>query len=114
VGNYSPGRELEEKYGKPFAMIRLVDRAYLLSTGNLIPNSKVKELKEKLDIVNNLDKEGLKEMFIKSLTDQESDTDSTGNMGLIEMIKKSGSKLEYLFDEINEEYSYYTLTVSVK
>jgi hypothetical protein len=114
VGNYSPGRDVEEKYGKPFAMIRLVDRVYYLSTGNLILKSKVKHLKEKLDSVNRLDKEGLKEMFIKSLTELESHTDSTGNLGLIEMVKKSGSKLEYLFDEINEEYSYYTLTVCVK
>jgi len=114
VGNYSPGREVEEMYGKPFAMIRLVERVYYLSTGNLIQKSKVQQLKEKLDSVNKLSREGLKEMFIKSLTDLETDSDSTGNMGLIEMVKKSGSKLEYLFDEINEEYSYYTLTVSVK
>jgi hypothetical protein len=30
------------------------------------------------------------------------------------MVRKSGSKLEYYFDDINEEYSYYSLTVSVK
>lgn len=114
VGNYTPGRDVEEKYGKPFAMIRMVGKEYYLSTGNLILKSKVELLKEKLDTINRLDKKGLKEMFIKSLTDLESDTDSTGNMALIEMIKKSGSKLVYLFDEINEEYSYYTLTVSVK
>ncbi|HAM11595.1 MAG: hypothetical protein A2X05_00840 [Bacteroidetes bacterium GWE2_41_25] len=114
VGNYSPGREVEEKYGKPFAMIRLVGRVYYLSTGNLILKSKVVQLKEKLDAVNKLDKDGLKEMFIKSLTDQESDIDSTGNMGLIEMVKKSGNKLTYIFEDINEEYSYYMLTVGVK
>lgn len=114
VEHFSPGREVEEKYGKPFAMIRFVDRVYYLSTGNLILKSKVKLLTEKLDAVNKLDREGLKELFIKSLTAQENDTDSTGNMGLIEMVKKSGSKLEYLFDEINEEYSFYTLTVTVK
>lgn len=114
VENYSPGRDLEEKYGKPFAMIGLINRVYYLTTGNLILKSKVEQLKEKLNAVNKLDKEGLKEMFIKSLIDQENNSDSTGNMGLIEMVKKSGSKLEYLFDEINEEYSYYTLTVSVK
>ncbi len=114
VGNYSPGREVEEKFGRPFAMIRLVDKVFYLSTGNLILKSKVKQLKEKLDAVNKLDKKGLKAMFIKSLTDQISDSDSTGNMGLIEMVKKSGSKLEYLFDDVNDDYSYYSLTVAVK
>ncbi|MBI5008226.1 MAG: hypothetical protein HZB98_00915 [Bacteroidia bacterium] len=114
VGNYSPGREVEEKFGRPFAMVRLVDKVFYLSTGNLILKSKVKQLKEKLDAVNKLDKEGLKALFIKSLTDQTDDTDSTGNMGLIEMVKKSGSKLEYLFDEVNDDYSYYSLTVAVK
>jgi hypothetical protein len=114
VENNSPGREVEDKYGKPIAMIRLVDRVYYLTTGNLILTSKVKELKKKLDLINKQDKEGLIDLFIKALTEQGTDTDSTGNLGLIEMAKKSGSKLEYQFDRINDTYSYYMLTVSVK
>ncbi len=110
----SPGREVEEKYGNPIAMIRLVDKVYFLTTGNLILSSKVDALKSKIDSINALDKESLKEMFIKALTDQDTDTDSTGNLGLIEMARKSGGKLEYQFDRINESYSYYMLTVSVK
>jgi hypothetical protein len=48
-------------------------------------------LKEKLDIINRYDKVGLKELF-----------------------RKSGSKLEYQFKKINDLYSYYTLTVKVE
>jgi hypothetical protein len=35
-------------------------------------------------------------------------------MGLIEIARKSGKKLIYEFDRINDQYSYYTLTVTVE
>ncbi len=114
VEGNSPGRDEEEKFGKPVAMIRVIDHIYYLTTGNLILTSRVEELKGKIDFVNNLSSEGLKEMFVKALTDQDPDSDSTGNLGLIEMAKKSGSRLEYKFDSVNDTYSYYTLTVKVK
>jgi len=114
VAKYSPGREPEEKFGMPVAMIRMLDKEYSLTTGNLILNSKVDHLREKLDIINTYDKVGLKELFRKSLSGQSISEDSTGNMGLIDMARKSGSKLEYMFERINDLYSYYTLTVKVE
>lgn len=114
VAKYSPGREAEEKFGMPVAMIRLDDKIYSLTTGNLILNSKVDHLREKLDTINKYDKIGLKELFRKSLSGQTIDNDSTGNMGLIDMARKSGSKLVYQFDKIDNIYSYYTLTVKVE
>jgi len=114
VAKYSPGRDAEEKYGMPLAMIRFENKTYFLITGNLILNENVERLKNTLDIINKSDKAGLKELFRKSLSEQTGDTDSTGNMGLIDMAKKSGSRLVYMFDRINDLYSYYTLTVKVE
>jgi len=114
VAKYSPGFEPEEKYGMPVAMIRLDGHVYSLTTGNLILNDKVAALKEKLDTINQYDKAGLKELFKKVLEDQSIDSDSTGNMGLIEMARKSGNKLIYQFDRVNDQYSYYMLTVKVE
>lgn len=114
VAKYSPGLESEEKYGMPVAMIRLNNGIYSLTTGNLIANEKVASLKEKLDTINNLDKEGVKELFRKALIEQSIDTESTGNMGLIEMARKSGNKLQYQFDHLNEQYAYFMLTIMVE
>jgi ACT domain-containing protein len=114
VAKFTPGREPEEKYGMPVAMIRLEGKEYSLTTGNLILNNQVEHLKEKLEIINKFDKVGLKELFRKSLSMQNISTDSTGNMGLIDMARKSGSKLVYNFEKVNETYSYYTLTVKVE
>lgn len=114
VAKFSPGREAEEQFGMPVAMIRLIDKEYQLTTGNLIMNDKVEILRGKLEIINQNDKVGLKELFRKSLSGQTINSDSTGNMGLIDMARKSGSKLIYQFERINDLYSYYTLTVKVE
>jgi hypothetical protein len=114
VAKYSPGKEPEEKFGMPVAMIRMEDAVYSLTTGNLIKNEDVEHLKGKLDIINKYDKVGLKELFRDSLSGQTIKSESTGNMGLIDMARKSGSKLAYQFEQINDLYSYYILTVKVE
>jgi hypothetical protein len=114
VARYSPGKEPEKQYGMPVAMIRLEGDVYSITTGNLIENEKVDDLKNKLEIINENDKTGLKELFRSSISGQDIRSESTGNMGLIDMARKSGSKLVYQFEQVNELYSYYTLTVKVE
>jgi hypothetical protein len=114
VAKYSPGVEVEEKLGMPVAMIRFKNKTYSLTTGNLILNEKVSTLKGKMDTVNKYNREGLKELFRQALLEQTATSDSTGSMGLIDMARKSGSKLIYQFDRVNELYSYYTITVKVE
>jgi hypothetical protein len=97
----------------PVAMIKLTNRVYSITTGNLILNTDIAHLKEMLDLINNYDREGLKEFYIKSLSGQTLDSDSTGNMGLIDMARKSGSRLDYQFEEVNQLYSYYIITVNI-
>ena len=113
VSHYSPGKEAENKFGMPVAMIRLIDKSYSITTGNLILNSQVAHLKEKIDLINRYDKAGLKDFFVKSLSGQTIKSDSTGNMGLIDMARKSGSRLDYQFEKVNDLYSYYIVTVNV-
>jgi len=96
------------------ALIRLEDEAYIITTGNLIKNENVDDLKNKLDLINKNDKTGLKELFRNSLSGQSIKSESTGNMGLIDMARKSGTKLEYQFEQINPLYSYYILSVKVE
>jgi hypothetical protein len=114
VSRYSPGMKSEEQYGMPLAIIRMDEKEYTLTTGNLILNSHVSELRGKLDTINNSDQMSLKELLRESLSGQTINSDSTGNMGLINMARKSGSKLDYRFETINDLYSYFTLTVKVE
>jgi hypothetical protein len=114
VAKYSLGIETEEKYGMPVAMIRLKGGIYSVTTGNLINADKMTSLKEKLDTINRCDKPGLIDLFKEAIIKQNLDSESTGNMGLIEMARKSGKKLEYQFEKINDILYYYTLTIKVE
>jgi len=114
VVKFGPGTEYEEQFGMPVTMLRMENNVYSLTTGNLIANENIACFREKIDKVNEYDKAGLKELFRLSLSEQTANSDSTGNMGLIYMAKKSGSKLIYKFEEINDIYSYFTLTVNIE
>lgn len=114
ISKYNPSREHREKYGIPVAMVRMEDGKFLLSTGNLIHNNDVRVLKDKLDDINNYDRSELKGLFLKSLSKQTIESDSTGNMGLITIARKAGSKLNYRFEPVNELFSYYMVAVKVE
>lgn len=114
VAKFSPGMQPGEQLGMPVAMLRMENKVYSLTTGNLILNENINHLKEKIDNINKYDKAGLKDLFRLSLSGQTISTDSTGNMGLIDMARKSGNKLIYEFERINDVYSYFTLTVNVE
>ncbi len=113
ISKYNPGFEVEERLGMPIAMVTSEVNGMRLTTGNLIKNSKVPKMIEKLNTVNKYDKKGLKELYRISLAGEDLKAERTGIMGLIDIARKSGHKLEYKFDEVNSEYSYYVLTVLV-
>lgn len=114
VSKYNPGREAEDNYGLPLVILRLEDGKFVLTTGNLISDSRIGELKQKIDDINSFGQNDLKTLFYAALSAQSIETDSTGNMGLISMARKSGGRLEYQFNRVNEEYSYFMLTVRVE
>ena len=104
-------RDVETQYGVPMVMIRFVGKTYYLTAGYLVPASEVDELKNILDEINEQNKDGLKDMFVDVL--ESKNNNASVKMSLVEVAKKSGSKLEYKFDSVNSDYAYYTLTVGV-
>ncbi len=114
VAQHSPGFEAEQNHGIPLAMIRRTPASFIITSGNLIRTSEADLLIQKLDMVNRYDEEGLKKLLKVALMGQDMSMVSTGYMGLLEMARRSGGRLTYKFDEVNEEFSYYTITVRVR
>jgi hypothetical protein len=83
---------------------------FSIETGNLIGKNNIAALKKKIEEVNALNKEGLKELYRKRL---EENPDG-GGLGIVDISLKTGSDLSYEFREINSELSFFILRSTVK
>jgi hypothetical protein len=113
ISKYNPGVELGKRYGMPIAMVITEKDGMRLTTGNLIQNSEIPSLMIKLKTVNKYDKRGLKELYRISLAGEDLKAEQTGILGLIDIARKSGHKLDYEFEKVNKDFSYYVLSVQV-
>ena len=86
---------------------------YQIMTGNYMETKNVNDLKSKLDLVNSLNKEELKAYYKEILNDGNRSEKGTAGLGMIDIARKSGQKLEYYFLEIDEKTSFFSLTVKI-
>lgn len=82
---------------------------YHVLTGNAVENTKVPELKALLEKINQLDKDGLKELFKKQMREGSLSDKGGAGLGLIDIARKTGEKLEYNFVEIDDKTSFFLL-----
>ena len=97
-----------DKYPGIFAIQKSGER-YFITTGNIVANDKVDDLKSRLDTINSLDKDSLKKYHREILTEGSISDKGGAGLGLIEMSRKSGNKLLYRFEKLDEEFTYFYL-----
>ena len=82
---------------------------YYITTSNIIENSKIESLKSKLDKINSLDQSDLDKFYREVLGNGQLSQKGGAGLGLIEMVRKSGNKLSYDIEKINDEHSFFYL-----
>lgn len=102
-----------EKVRSAIFMIGKLDGYYSIITGNYILNENIGGLRSRLDEVNSLSKEELKEYYKKVLNNGEMSLKGGGGLGMIDIARKTGEKLEYNFLEIDNKVSFFTLKIKV-
>ncbi len=94
-------------------MIGKQENVYSIFTGNYILKENVSGLKNRLDEVNSLTKEELKDYYKQVLNNGEMSMKGGGGLGMIDIARKTGQKLEYIFQNIDEEVSFFSLNIKV-
>jgi hypothetical protein len=86
------------------------DDKYIVTSGNPITNDKITMLQEKLENINSLDKNGLKQLYMDKIKTTPGLSKKGGaGLGFIDMARKSGQKLQFDFEPINENISFFSL-----
>jgi hypothetical protein len=93
-------------------LVKTADNIFL-TTGNFVLEPKVKSLSQKIDKINTLSQEDLKEMYKFILNHQKLSAKGGGGLGMIDVARKSGHKLTYEFLEFNKDYYFYLLNVKI-
>lgn len=89
------------------------ENGYSIYSGNAIVNEDILKLKEKLDKIISMNKDELSSYY-KEASRREIDMNcERAGIGLIQIARKAEGKVDYKFEEIDDSYSYYTLTVTV-
>jgi hypothetical protein len=110
--HYEKESSLFPKYFPTFTLEK-IDGSYLLITGNPILKRDIERLSNHIERINTLDREGLRQLFRNTLTNGKFTAKGGAGLGFIEMAKISGEKIEYSFNPINENYSYYQCKVLI-
>jgi len=94
-------------------MIGKTDQGYSIITGNYILSENVSGLKKRIDEINALTKEELKEYYKQILANGEMSLKGGGGLGIIDIARKSGEKLEYEFLSLSNNVSFFILKIKI-
>ena len=103
--------DLDSKFG--VLVVARENDAYKISTGNFISSEKIKFLKDKIDKINSLSADELKDMYKFILNHQKLSAKGGGGLGLVDIARKTGNKLEYTFHHYIDDYYFFNLDVFI-
>ena len=112
-GETLDGKE-EVETNEGFFLTKNWQDIYYITSGNLIEANKIGNLKRQLEKVNSLDKDELKALYREVLENEEISDKGGAGLGLIEMARKSGQKLEYVFKDFDETYALFYNQIILK
>ena len=94
-------------------MIGVSDNNYSIVTGNYMLTSKVDSFKQRLESINAMSPEDLKILYKEILNNDRLSEKGGGGLGMIDIARKTGQKLNFNFAEINDKYSFFSLNIKV-
>lgn len=111
IVKHSEDKTKEDKSAVFFIGIR--GNEYFICTGNIIVADNMPVLKAKLDEINRLDKEGLKQLQKDLVSNGTISSKGGAGLGLVDIARKSGQKLDYGFDDIANNQFFYSLYITI-
>lgn len=89
------------------------DKSFFIITGNMMSNDKTAQLKEKLNQINQLNPDELRDKYKEMMNQMEFSDKGGAGLGLLDIARKSANKFEYDFRKWSENKTYFTLKVNI-
>ncbi len=112
---YHHSEAIDDDLHTKSAMLELKfdDEFYYITTGNYIKMEGVAKLKDRIIRVNSLSKDELRQYYREILDNNQISNKGGADLGMIDMARKSGEKLDYEFVDVNADFAFFGLKVKV-
>jgi len=103
------------KADEKFAMfsVKKVGNSYNVATGNFVKNTKLQLLRDRIEQLNSMTSDQVKDLYKIVLNNEEYSDKGGGGLGMIDIVKRTESKIEYSFDKLNDEYSFFYFNINM-
>ncbi len=88
-------------------IVRKIGSTFFITTGNFVENNKIEAMREKLERVNSLSADDLKNLYVQILTNKQLSKQGGAGLGFVEMVRKTKEKLDFDFVKLNDERSFF-------
>ncbi|TAF65161.1 MAG: hypothetical protein EAZ55_09410 [Cytophagales bacterium] len=106
---FSPQKQRSEGLG--VLLIQDFEHYFLVTSGNIAEKNTAHNISQKCQYINSLDEENLKQFYKDER--KKAPENAGGNIGLIDIVRKSGNPLTYSITELNEAQSFLCLQAKV-
>jgi len=87
---------------------------FFVQSKNAVKNEGIEFLKERIDYLNSLDKQGLRQFHREMVRNENTNPDSQGaGLGLIEIARRATAPIGYSFEPISDGLSFFTMYVEI-
>jgi len=90
------------------------DHGYHLKTGNFVSNERVTFLQNRLEKINSLSLEEIKDMYKYILNHQRLSEKGGGGLGLLDIARRNDKNFEYQFIEVDEKTSFFNFDIFIE
>jgi hypothetical protein len=107
-------QDLKGRNFVPEVSIHEIGRYYVIAATNLVRKANVAEFRSKLDYLNALDQQGLKDYYKDTITNGIFTKQGGASLGLIEIAKISSDGILYKFEEMGDQCSKFYMTIRIQ
>ena len=90
-------------------MVSKSTEGYYVITGNPVANSRIDEIAEMIETVNKMDKDEIKAYYKKKILESRISEKGGAGLGFIDIVKKTGNKIDFHFQKINDIASFFVM-----
>lgn len=95
-----------------FSILKIGEN-YKVITGNFIKKDRIHFIKDRIEQLNSLSPEEIKALYKMVLSNEEFSEKGGGGLGMIDIVKRTESKLDYCFEQFSDEIYFFIFGFNV-